>query len=269
MSTGTNIERITENNGIINDNNADLVALKNRIDNLPDTSTATATASDILEGKTAFVNGQKITGTIPNKPYIEVEYIAIANGNPYIDTNFIHTANTKVEIKFFASSTNLTNFVGLMGARQVNKNYYAYVFFTRFNNSLRFAYCRTGNEIAVDGLYDKEITLITYRNSATFTDGTTINTITSTGTINQGTNNFLLFNINTGGQNAVVLDSTNVSGTRIYYCKIWSDNGETLVRDFIPVIRKSTGKACLYDKVTETFFENQGTGDFVAGSIIE
>ena len=31
MSEGTNKERITENNGIINDNNADLLALKTRI----------------------------------------------------------------------------------------------------------------------------------------------------------------------------------------------------------------------------------------------
>ena len=69
MSQGTNSERITQNNAIINDNNTDLEALKARINSLPDTSIATATAGDIASNKTAFVNGRLITGTKAEPTY--------------------------------------------------------------------------------------------------------------------------------------------------------------------------------------------------------
>ena len=49
---------------------------------------------------------------------------------------------------------------------------------------------------------------------------------------------------------------------RLYYCKMW--NGNTLVRDFIPC--KYYNNIGLWDKVSETFFANSGTGEFIAGS---
>lgn len=56
----------------------------------------------------------------------------------------------------------------------------------------------------------------------------------------------------------------NINGTyKIYYCKIYDNN--ILVRDMIPVKRLSNGAICMYDKVTGKFFENQGTGEFIAG----
>ena len=50
---------------------------------------------------------------------------------------------------------------------------------------------------------------------------------------------------------------------KTYYVKIWQ-NG-TLVRDFVPARRKSDNVVGMYDTVTETFFTNAGTDDFIAG----
>ena len=46
----------------------------------------------------------------------------------------------------------------------------------------------------------------------------------------------------------------------IWYFKIYE--GDTLVRDYIPVI-DSSGRPCLYDKVEDKFYYNEGTGEFL------
>ena len=49
---------------------------------------------------------------------------------------------------------------------------------------------------------------------------------------------------------------------RYYGLKIYSK--DVLTHDFIPVLDKN-GTPCMYDKITDTFFYNIGTGDFIAG----
>lgn len=49
---------------------------------------------------------------------------------------------------------------------------------------------------------------------------------------------------------------------RLYYCKIY--DGDTLVRDFVPVIDGSN-IACLYDRVEKKCYYNAGTGTFSYG----
>ena len=47
---------------------------------------------------------------------------------------------------------------------------------------------------------------------------------------------------------------------RIYYCLIFNSNSKKL-RDFIPVLDKNN-IPCFYDKITRSYFYNQGTGNF-------
>ena len=59
-------------------------------------------------------------------------------------------------------------------------------------------------------------------------------------------------------------------GFKLYSCKIWNkiDDTLTLVRDFIPVIRKSDRKPGLYDRVNNKFYSNANQyTDFIAGGI--
>ena len=52
---------------------------------------------------------------------------------------------------------------------------------------------------------------------------------------------------------------------RIYKFQIYLSSG--IVRDFIPVLDPD-GIPCMYDKVTNQYFYNQGTGNFIAGPVI-
>lgn len=52
---------------------------------------------------------------------------------------------------------------------------------------------------------------------------------------------------------------------KMYFAKIW--NGDELVFDFVPAL-DSRGTPAMYDKVSNTFFYNNGTGAFIAGPVM-
>lgn len=59
---------------------------------------------------------------------------------------------------------------------------------------------------------------------------------------------------------------SNSRYTKLYAIKFYS--GSTLLFDGIPCYRKSDNKTGLYDAVSETFYPNSGTGEFVIGDIV-
>ena len=68
-------------------------------------------------------------------------------------------------------------------------------------------------------------------------------------------------------QTVFLFDDNKHSATgkdlKVYSFKMWNENNE-LVFDGIPVL-DNEGTPCMYDLVTETFFYNQGTGEFSYG----
>lgn len=71
------------------------------------------------------------------------------------------------------------------------------------------------------------------------------------------TTNIYIFKINNRLNNCVP--------TYVYYNKIYQNN--KIVRNMIPCYRKSDKKPGMYDLVTNVFYENAGTGEFLYGAI--
>lgn len=149
--------------------------------------------------------------------------------NGYVYANFIESGYNVTRLKLYNTQTQLNTSLNI-----INTNYY-----TIYTSGIgkKMTVYQDINHIVVDGL----VYVAPNRDL---------------GKIN--TANITLFNRSI--ENPVERDI----GLRVYSMQIL-DNGN-LIRDFIPVL-DSYGVPCMYDRVTNEFFYNQGTGQFIAGPI--
>jgi len=68
------------------------------------------------------------------------------------------------------------------------------------------------------------------------------------------------------GNNRVENDIAQILNGKIYLAKVSIDND--LKRDLIPARRDSDNEIGMYDLVSNTFFTNAGTGEFIAGPVV-
>lgn len=180
--------------------------------------------------------------------YIQLEYIR-STGTQHFNTNFKPNSNTRV---VDVVSDAPADFGFLFGTRNDGgtNGYTAY----RTDKGIRSDYFGSSITQTISDTTQK--TTID-KNKNVFTAwGLTITNATSISSCNYP---LFLFALNSMGS-AVVPGTHTRYSTKIY------DNG-VLVRDYVPAKRKNDGAIGLFDRVSNTFGGNAGTGEFIAGPV--
>lgn len=204
------------------------------------------------------VSGQAIRYSIPTD-YQQIEYIE-SNGTQYIDTGVIPTMKSTISVD--AQITNINKELQFLFGSKHSTDSFSGTFELLKNNSNNIWEYRLGDnpyiEQNVSSDDNRHIFKLNGLELASFIDGNKISTHKDVATwLN---NTYTLYLFTTNNYNSV---SPYYSYAKLYSTKIW-DKG-ILIRDFVPVVRTSDNTVGLYDMITQTFYENKGTGTFIAG----
>lgn len=202
------------------------------------------------QGTGEFIAGYKTEF----EPETELAFLE-SDGLSYIDTGFKPNQDTRVvmDAKFDSVSTTVQS--AMFGSRNANTNQLWW--YWRYNNSqfaFRYGSSSTNNLVANDVLtrhiFDAN------KNVFSVSD---ISVVAASATFESAYTAYI-FAVNNAG------DAEYPCSYKLYNCKIY-DN-DILIRDYIPKT-DSTGVPTLFDKVTQTYFYNQGTGTFKTGTILK
>ena len=193
------------------------------------------------------------TVNVPSIPYQQVEYLQ-SNGSQYINTGYILKATDKVEVTVSMQSSGTYN--GIFGARRSNASNNCYALFGRFDGQPKFVYARTGNELkGQQHSHDVVYNIKTDQRTCTISEnGTVIETLNNTGTINDCYNPCGLFTVNTASGTGFTKDTYGYN--KIYYFKI-TDANNNVIMELYPVRNGTTGY--MYDTVSESLMSKTGT----------
>ena len=196
--------------------------------------------------------------------YVPLDWIA-SDGGQYIDTEYVHTANTRVECAIEALTTQHSGWSAVFGARNGSFRSNAFCFFAA-SDGRGFScprYNRSGVETpGSDFPVGKETVLICNGLTASwqhdfFSDGR----ITATGgRTDAGVNTMFVFNLNTAGAGGKLADPSGIA-MKLYGFQVFEGESSSPVRDFVPCVDPFC-RPGLYDLANGKFCSNAGTGGF-------
>jgi hypothetical protein len=184
--------------------------------------------------------------------YTPIEYLE-STGTQYIDTGIVPALNTGIKIIFNSSNTTTNN--PLYGSRKAYKNQ-SFDTWIYGATGCRIDIGDTENYIGIlvpNTTYELQII-----DSMIILDKRHIGTYTP---IEYSEYCIYIFNINNANQ------AMQASGYTVKIYEVIIYEGSNILQHFIPVL-DANGVACMYDKVEKKFYYNAGTGDFIAGPVI-
>ena len=183
--------------------------------------------------------------------YTQLSYIK-SDGSSWIDSKLKFTTDTEFEIGGRWTTTSLSSefFFGIWESLKESEFGYE-------NGSLVYLIGGTGKYQSFTP--DTNSHIISSDASGIYVDGVSVGTPTWS-------------NVSTGYD--IPIFARSVAGTiggitshfELEYCKIWQ--GGDLIRDFVPCKRNYDNAIGLYDKANDKFYQNNGTGEIIAGPII-
>lgn len=255
--------------------------LNTKIKNILTEKTLKVRPENIKDGVTIFgVEGTLETGTgditetedyiacdeladdiIGEEEYVELDYIQ-STGTQYINTNYYPNQDTKIVLKMktegLLQGTDAFNAFGTAG---VNSRF---GWWTYYYGSSYFRYGIEG------GGRDSKISVATTFENADFTvtlDSSTAIIETPSQTYSYSvipTNNFTVeLPLILGGHiwnNGASIGQCGCK-YKLYSCQIYENN--VLIKNYIPVKRKSDNKVGLYETISDLFFFSAGVDDYV------
>lgn len=189
---------------------------------------------------------QYVAGPTLPSGYTELEYIQ-SSGSQYINTGFKPNQDTKISITV---DFPLSRTTWLYGGRT-----------SAGSNSLGFL-CEDGSRYRFD--YASSVNALTVKPTGKFTIDSDKNKcyingeLVFTATYKTFTSpvNMYIFNNNNNGS------LSGGSSAKLYNCSIY--NNGVLIRSFIPC-KNASGTVGLYDSINNQFYQNAGSGTFIAG----
>ena len=189
---------------------------------------------------------QYVAGPLLPDGYTQLEYIQ-SSGSQYINTGFKPNQDTKISITVDFPLSGTTWLYG--GRTSAGSN--SLGFLCEGGNHYRFDYASSINELATKptGKFtidsDKNKCYINGELAFTATYKTFASPV-----------NMYIFNNNNNGS------LSGGSSAKLYNCSIY--NNGVLIRSFIPC-KNASGTVGLYDSINNQFYQNAGSGTFIAG----
>ena len=212
----------------------------------------------VNQGTGAFIGGDPVTQSGPDA-YVRLAWLE-SWGGQYIDTGVVFTDSHGFAVTYQATGNGVGNNMIICGSRASAGHTRCMAGSNNNSKSETFSYVGWNTLCTSYSIRDESegTVKVNYLNSRMWDcRGQTNGVLDTTLTAQPGT--FYLF----AGNMAYSGGSTIYSKCRIM--SFVMTHGNEVVMDMVPVRRKVDGKPGMYDTLHDTFYVNQGVGEFVAG----